>query len=51
METTTYKNIVSNKFNLAPSQLATLAIPNKNKYFISDLLSRKLKHSDNGLTK
>ena len=48
METTTYKNIVSNKFNLAPSQLATLAIPNKNKYFISDLLSRKLKHSDNG---
>ena len=48
MAVTTYKDIVSNKFNLAPSQLMTLVVPNKNKFFVRDLLSRKLKFSDNG---
>lgn len=48
MEITTYKDIIGNKYNLAPSQLMTLGVPNKNKSFIRDLLSRKLKFSDNG---
>ena len=48
MAITTYKDIISNKFNLAPSQLMTLSVPNKNKLFVRDLLSRKLESSDNG---
>jgi len=48
MAVTTYKNIISNKFNLAPSQLMTLGVSNKNKLSVRDLLSRKLEFSDNG---
>jgi len=48
MAITTYKDIIGNKYNLAPSQLMTLGAPNKNKSFVRDLLSRKLKFSDNG---
>jgi hypothetical protein len=48
MAVTSYKDIIDSNYNLAPSQLMTLGSPNKNKFFISDLLSRKLKFSDNG---
>jgi len=48
MATTTYKDIISNKFNLAPSQLMTLGVANKNKFFVRDLLNKKLTFSDNG---
>ena len=48
MATTTYQDIVKNKHNLAPSQMGSLITPNRNQYFIRDLLSRKLKSSDSG---
>lgn len=48
MAVTTYKDIVRNKFNLAPGQLMTLEVPNKNQLLVRDLLSRKLEFSDNG---
>lgn len=48
MTTVTYKEILDLKYNLAPSQLTILDIPNKNTIFIKDLLDRKLKFSDNG---
>lgn len=48
MAVTTYKDIIGSKYNLAPSQLMILGAPNKNKSFVRDLLSRKLKFSDNG---
>ncbi|MFH1527479.1 MAG: hypothetical protein ABIG69_12665 [Bacteroidota bacterium] len=48
MVVTSYKDIIGSNYNLAPSQLMTLGVPNKNKSFIRDLLSRKLKFSDNG---
>lgn len=48
MAVTTYKDIIGSKYNLAPSQLMTLGVPNKNKSFVRDLLSRKLEFSDNG---
>lgn len=48
MATVTYKEILDLKYNLAPSQLTILDIPNKNTIFIKDLLDRKLKFSDNG---
>lgn len=43
-----YKKILSLKFNLAPSQLNILDIPNKNTILIRDLLDRELKSSDRG---
>ncbi len=48
MPVATYKDIVSNKYNLAPSQLTTLSVPNQNKLLVNNLLSRKFKFSDNG---
>ena len=48
MAVTSYKEIINNKCNLAPSQLMTLSVPNKNKSFVRDFLSRKLEFSDNG---
>ena len=44
----TYQDIINNKYNLAPSQLVTLDVPNKNKSFVRDLLDRKLTFSDKG---
>lgn len=48
MAVTTYKDIIGNKYNLAPSQLMTLGTPNKSNSSVRDFLSRKLKFSDNG---
>jgi len=48
MASTTYKDIVENNFNLAPSQLLDLGSRNKNTLFVRDLLDRKLNFSDNG---
>lgn len=45
---TTYKDIVNSQYNLAPSQLKVLSIPNKNVFFVRDLLNRNLEFSDNG---
>lgn len=49
MPTTSYKEILNLKYNLAPSQLTILDIPNKNTKLVKDLLDRKLKFSDNGM--
>jgi type I restriction enzyme S subunit len=43
-----YKDIINNNCNLAPRQLATLSIANKNTSLLRDLLKRKLVLSDNG---
>jgi len=48
MATTNYKDIISSKFNLAPSQLMTFATQNKNTKFLKDLLDRELTFKDNG---
>lgn len=48
MAVTTYNEIINNTYNLAPSQLATLCVPNKNLFIVGDLLNRKLEFSDNG---
>jgi len=48
MPTTSYKEIIGLRYNLAPSQLTILDIPNKNIKLAKDLLDRKLKFSDNG---
>ncbi len=48
MPNTTYKDIVNNKFNLAPSQLLTLSIKNKNTYYVRELLNRELRNLDKG---
>ena len=48
MATISFKEICDNKCNMAPSQLSILDIPNKNSFFIHDLLDRELKFSDNG---
>src|SRR5436853_3135071 len=46
--TTTYKKIFDLKYNLTPSQLNVLGIPNKNTVLLKDLLDRKLRFSDKG---
>lgn len=43
-----YQDIMDNKCNLAPSQLITLSVANKNKILVRDLLSRNLEFTDNG---
>lgn len=43
-----YKDIVSNKLILAPSQLMAFAIPNKNAIQVRDLLNKDLSFSDHG---
>lgn len=48
MAITTYRDIIGNNSNLAPSQLVTLGVPNKNSRKVADLLSRKISFSDNG---
>ena len=48
MAVVTYQDIINNKHNLAPSQLGTICILNKNQVFIRNLLSKPLKNSDNG---
>ena len=48
MAPTTYKDIINNKFNLAPNQLMTLSVPNKNTSFVRNFLSRELEPSDSG---
>ncbi len=45
---TTYKDIVNSRYNLAPSQLKFLSIPNKKVFLLRDLLNRNLEFSDNG---
>ncbi|MCE8163554.1 MAG: hypothetical protein I3273_03645 [Candidatus Moeniiplasma glomeromycotorum] len=44
----TYKEISNLEWNLSPSKLSILDIPNKNTFLIRDLLNRKLKSSDKG---
>ena len=48
MATTTYRDIIGNNSNLAPSQLTTLSVPNKNNKKVKDLLTRDITFSDNG---
>lgn len=48
MPNTTYKDIIKNKFILAPSQISTLSIKNKNVHYVRDFLNRELKNSDKG---
>ena len=48
MSTITFRDVMNLKYNLAPSQLTILEIPNKNIFFVRDLLDRKLKFSDKG---
>jgi type I restriction enzyme S subunit len=49
MALTSLKNVINLKFNLAPSQLEVLDIPNKTTISIAELLDRKLKNSDKGI--
>ena len=48
MTVVSFKDILSTKNNLAPSQLEVLAFPNHNFKFVKDFLTRKLVKSDNG---
>ena len=48
MPTANFKSIVKNNYNLAPSQLMVLDIPNKNTILVRNLLDRNLDTSDNG---
>ena len=43
-----HKEILSLGYNLSPSQLSVLDIPNKNTVIVENLLDRKLKLSDKG---
>jgi len=49
MKNTSYNDILNSKYNLDPHQLSILALPNKNAFALENLLSRKLKKSDNGV--
>lgn len=46
--TTSYREIIGNKYNLAPKQLIVLDIPNKNIKTVREILSTNLKYTDNG---
>ena len=48
MAVASFKDIINNKFNLAPSQLKVAVISNRNTVLVRDLLDRQLKFSDNG---
>ena len=48
MPVVTYNEIKELSFNLAPSQLSILDVPNKNEKYVKELLDRKLKPTDNG---
>lgn len=49
MKSTSYKDVVNLKYNLAPYQLDILAFDNKNAYLVKDFLSRDIKKTDNGV--
>ena len=48
MTTSTYKSIINNNFVLSVKMLQSFDIPNKNTFFVKELLDRKLKSDDNG---
>jgi len=48
MNSTKYKEVVKFKYNLTPSQLSVLNIPNKNIIPVKNFLDRKLEFSDKG---